>query len=318
MIKNDNEKNSKKLIKYECIKCDFLSCNKNDYRRHLQTDKHMKITDDNEKTQITQKNSKKYECSCGKIYKYASGLSIHKKKCNNVIIVKSEIKNEKENNNNDTVDFKSMFIEMLNQNKELQKTIIEQNKTIQEIVPKIGNNNVNIVNSNNTNNLTLLNDKCKDALSMNDFINSIQVDVKHLSYTAENGLPNGISNLFLEHYNSLPILKRPLWCADKKRKKLYIKDSEWHEDKNQEKTKKAIEDLSKIQAKNVKKYSQENPDWMHNDKKKDDYISIVKQTTEDLDDNKKVNVINNILENIHLSDECRENLQKIASSKLDN
>jgi hypothetical protein len=309
------EKTPKKPIEYFCHFCNFLSCNKKDYTRHLRTDKHLWQSKGNEKLneklKKTQENTQLHICSCGKEYKHYASLFKHKKKCNTQVTVK-------ENNNNDTVDFKSMFIEMLNQNKELQKTIIEQNKTIQEIVPKIGNNNVNIVNSNNTNNLTLLNDKCKDALSMNDFINSIQVDVKHLSYTAENGLPNGISNLFLEHYNSLPILKRPLWCADKKRKKLYIKDSEWHEDKNQEKTKKAIEDLSKIQAKNVKKYSQENPDWMHNDKKKDDYISIVKQTTEDLDDNKKVNVINNILENIHLTDEYRENLQKIASSKLDN
>ena len=74
-----------------------------------------------------------------------------------------------------------------------------------------------------------------------DTIESIAVNVKDLVFTSQKGLTNGVSNLFLEHYNNLPLLERPLWCVDKKRKKLLIKDGEWQEDKDQKKTKEAIE-----------------------------------------------------------------------------
>ena len=59
-----NEKNSKKLIEYVCEKCDFVTCNKNDFNRHNKTKKH--ISNDSQCFSMvkTQKNS--YECICGK------------------------------------------------------------------------------------------------------------------------------------------------------------------------------------------------------------------------------------------------------------
>ena len=74
-MKKKLQKNSKK---YYCKKCDFTSKNKNDFRRHLSTTKHK--MDNAPITRITKKTP--YACMlCGKIYKYASGLSKHKKKC---------------------------------------------------------------------------------------------------------------------------------------------------------------------------------------------------------------------------------------------
>jgi hypothetical protein len=77
-----NEKNSKKLIEYLCGKCDFVTCNKNDYNRHIKTKKH--ISNDSQCFSMvkTQKNS--YECICGKKYMDNSGLWRHKK---NVILI---------------------------------------------------------------------------------------------------------------------------------------------------------------------------------------------------------------------------------------
>lgn len=305
MITIDNEKNSKKLVNYICEKCDFSSCNKNDYRRHLLTDKHKIITNDNEKTQKTQK----FDCLCGKTYKYASGLSVHKKKCNsnNSQIVEPSIVQEKNNSNEEIATLKEMLFEVVNQNKELQKTI-------HEMIPKIGNNNTNN-NTNNIyiNNLTLLNNNCKDAISINEFIDSIQIEMKDLLYTSDKGLTNGITNIFLENYNKLPIQMRPLWCGDKKRKKLYIKDEKWEEDKGNQKTKEAIKSLTVKQVKNTSKYTKENPDWMQHDKKKERFVNLVKQTTLELDDDKQCNIINNLLDNVHLSEDTREELQKIQN-----
>ena len=74
MTSND-EKNSKKLLKFSCDFCDFVCSNKQDYTRHLSTRKHKMMTNNDAQY------SNEYICLCGKKYKYRQGLSIHKKTC---------------------------------------------------------------------------------------------------------------------------------------------------------------------------------------------------------------------------------------------
>ena len=65
---------------FHCKKCGFTSRNKKDYTRHLSTTKHKMDNMDNIKSNA--KNPRRaFECVCGKIYKYNSGLSKHRKKC---------------------------------------------------------------------------------------------------------------------------------------------------------------------------------------------------------------------------------------------
>jgi hypothetical protein len=307
MLTDIDKKNPKKPIEFHCEMCDFTSCNKKDYNRHLSTDKHKILTDVDKKTQ---ENPKTFICDCGKVYKYRQSLSVHRKKCipqtTEIIEETSIVKTSNE------LNYKEMFLELMHQNKEI---MIQNNKlqnTISELIPKVGNTTT--TNSHNNINikidvLSLLNDKCKDALSINEFIELIQIGVKDLLYTSENGLTNGVSNLFLEQLNSLPAVKRPIWCSDKKRKKIFIKDDEWEEDMNNKKTKEAIKNISAKQAKNMNKYTKENPDWMSNERKKEKYIEIVKESTSDLDENKQINIINSLLNNIHLTNEQKEDLQ---------
>ena len=313
--------NDKKIPKipteFSCETCDYISCNKKDYRRHIATDKHIMLY--NAIDNAIEKTPDVYTCHCDKVYRHYSSLSRHKQTCK-VYKPSDDINNTDEKTSNDDVSLlKEMLFEMINQNKELQKTIIEQNKelqktvieqnkTMQDIIPKIGNgNNTNSNNTNNivVNNLTLLNTNCKDAMSLSEFIDSIPIDVKDLVFTSEKGLTNGITTLFLDNYNKLPIEMRPLWCCDKKRKKIYVKDDEWHEDINNTKTKNAIKSLTAKQAKNSNKYIKENPDWMQHDKKKEKYINIVQQTTMDMNDGKQLDVINNLLDTVHLTNETK-------------
>lgn len=308
----NNEKIPKNPKKFWCESCDYNTFSKKDFTKHVSTDKHSRITNDNKNVPKIPKIPTTYLCICEKTYKYASGLSAHKKKCKEFSSAIVEKKEE-----NEDLSMKDMLLEVINQNKELQKTIIEQNKTIQEqsktiqeIAPKIGTNNSNNTNNIIVNNLTLLNNNCKDAISINDFIDSIQVEMKHLMHTADKGLTNGVANLFLENYNKLPLQKRPLWCGDKKRKKLYIKEEEWHEDKDHEKTREAIKSLTAKQVKNTGKYTKENPDWMKSDKKKDRFLTIVNQATQEMDEDKQIHIINNLLDDVHLSENVKNSLQK--------
>ena len=202
-----------------------------------------------------------------------------------------------------------MFLEMFNQNKELQNTNKELHNTIKDIIPKISINNI-INNTNNVSIQVFLNDTCKDAMSLTDFIDTIQVNVADLLFTKENGLVKGISNLFLSNLERLPMIQRPLWCSDKKRKRIFIKGEEyWIEDINREKTNAMVNNISKIQTKNITKYLTDKPNWMANDRIKDSYIRMVKAVTDTMD-NKIDKIIDNISEKIHLTEYIREKLIK--------
>ena len=63
--------------KYVCEPCDFKTCDLKDFKRHLETRKH------NDNAMITKKPNE-HICECGHEYKYASGLSRHRKVCSSV------------------------------------------------------------------------------------------------------------------------------------------------------------------------------------------------------------------------------------------
>ena len=116
--------------KFSCLNCDYKTLNKKDFNKHLSTSKHLKnieLTKNNNNTSLNN-----FECEiCSSIYRYRSGLSRHKKVC------KDNIKIDEETNTN------NMIVELLKQNQELQKIIIEQNKEIMEYKKKNYYNNIN-------------------------------------------------------------------------------------------------------------------------------------------------------------------------------
>jgi hypothetical protein len=313
---DSTKKTQKNAKKYGCSFCDYYTSNKTDYTRHLSTDKHKKAGNSNESYQnsndFPQKNARPFSCECGKKYKYKPNLYLHHKKC--ILNNKKENENfenlcEKNmNSNSDELDlnlnYKEMFLEVMKQNKVLQSTILEQSKQLINIIPIINSTN-HIINNNqkikqNLNINVFLNETCKDAINMSDFIKNIEIGLNDLKCTGQKGLIEGISNLFINNLNKLPPVSRPIWCSDKKRKKLYIKENKWSEDENNIKTKKAIEIISKIQSKNINKYIHYNPQWMTNEHDKELYLDIVKNVTENLHD-KTDKIIDKLLDSIHFT-----------------
>ena len=313
---DDDPETKKNTNKYNCKKCYFITCKKTDYTRHLETQKHknnknddLLMTDDDFKNEKNEKNEKIYYCQCGKKYKYKQGIHVHRKKCN----FKNSLTDINENNQETAltttikeesdISYKTMFLDMMKQNKELQNTICE-------MIPKMGNTVNTTNNTNNINNINVtvfLNDKCKDAISMTDFIKTIDISLDDLYVTKNKGLIGGISNIFVNQLNKLPLVQRPIWCSDKKRKRLFIKEDTWTEDTDNIKTAQAIKSVSVLQTKNINKYTKEKPNWIKNDKEKDDYIYIVKTTTDTVED--KTNpIIDKMIDVIHLTTDKREKL----------
>jgi len=318
-------KKSQKSQISQCELCDYITSNKKDFSKHCETIKHKKrinvdkmitnvdkiVTNDDA---IGDKSPKQYQCECGKIYKYRQSLHVHRKKCEfkDEKIIENYEKNKEliiknTENNENILDKFNKIIEKNNENYKdlILKVVEQQTKVITDLIPKIGNNNNN---NNNTINQKLnvnlfLNEQCKDAISLNDFIKNIEVSVNDLLLSKDKGLVKGISNLFIKHLTDLPMIQRPLWCSDKKRKKIYVKEETWIEDVDNNKTKEAIYNISKVQTGNINKYICDKPNWMTNEAEKTTYIDIVKSVTDEIDDNKKNKIIDTIIDTIHLTDD---------------
>ncbi len=296
---NSDKKEQKEPKIYVCNICDYNTCKKNNFNRHLSTQKHKFLSNSDKIVTNSDKKEQKepkieFKCVCGKKYKYRQGLSLHKSKCrfieNNKSIIEfdnKELMNLKENNR----ELKNLVKELIQENS-------KQQEQISELIPKVGNNNNTINNKFNIN--VFLNEQCKDAINMSDFINSLSINLEHLDYTKENGLANGLSKTIIENINKLSLYERPLHCTDTKREILYIKDNNaWEKDKDKTKIKKVIKDTSNKQFKILQYWKDENPDFKEIDEKQDYFartVSIIGKPTESIDEK----VIKKICSNTYL------------------
>jgi hypothetical protein len=295
MFSNFENPNLPKKIpkKFVCNICDFITCNKKDYNRHIQTIKHnYNICQPDSinhqllttKTPILYPENPKFKCICGKIYKDKSGIWRHKKKCNAISdIVNKEIElNQKISledeehsseysapnppfspSNNEIIEI--LKVQML-ENQELRKFMMEQNKQMMDIVSKsnITNNIQNNSNCNNNNTFNLqffLNEKCKDALNINEFVDSIKIQMADLENFAHMDYANGISKILLKNFNNLDTYSRPIHCSDSKREILYIKENNcWTKEEDDKPIlKKAIKQVAFKNIKLINEWVKEHP-----------------------------------------------------------
>jgi hypothetical protein len=261
-----NQNSQKLSTKFSCKKCDYICFRKSDFVKHLSTDKHNGNVLETFGNKNSQKLSTKFDCICGKIYKNRSGLWKHKKIC-----VESLHDKVMTNDNADIV------CELVKQNKELKELLLDQNNKILDIVKegKIINNTNNTMNNHFNLNI-FLNEKCKDAINIQDFVNSLQLQLKDLEETGRIGYINGITKIFVKGLQEMDIYKRPIHCSDLKREILYVKDqNKWEKDNGNEKLKNAIRVVSNKNAQQVYKWGINNPDTVNNENKSDEYLKLV-------------------------------------------
>ena len=251
---------------YSCKKCDYNTSNKKDFNKHNLTAKHQKnsVSTIFNKNGILEENIPKiYDCICGKIYKERSGLWRHKQKCNGAIKKLNQMPQFDTN----------LIIELLKQNQELQKSLIELSKE------KTVTNNNNITNNKTFNLHVYLNEDCKDALNISDFVSSIKVELEDLEETGRLGYVEGVSRIINKNLGDLDQNKRPIQCSDLKREIIYIKDDDkWTKegDENKPILKKAIKQIANENIKQISDWRKKYPDCTASDSRKNDqYLNIV-------------------------------------------
>lgn len=216
-----NEKVPKVQDVHECKTCDYTTSRLSQYERHLLTDKHIRLTNTNQEPSKVPD----FICSnCKQKYKHQSSLCKHRKSCMSKPNTKSNVINDFEDEMNKTETFdKNLLFELLKQNQELQRQLIEM--SLKNNSNNITNNSIN-TNCNNSFNLQFfLNDKCKDAMNMSEFIDSIKVQLSDLETFENDGYADGVSNIIVKGLNALDAYLRPIHCSDLKRETVYIKDN---------------------------------------------------------------------------------------------
>lgn len=267
------KKNQKTKKKFHCIICDFKCNNKRDYERHEMTRKHKNKQNDNKKTPESPKKVKAdetYKCvNCSKIYRYKSGLSRHKTKCNMMVVNKDIIIKKTANKEDDVTS--EMLKQLVTQNQTLQKQLIELSKKQTTVNYNDCHNKKMTIN-------VFLNEACKNAMNLTDFVNGVQVSLNDIMYTKEHGYAEGISNIFVKHLQNMPPTERPIHCSDSKRLQFYIKDeNKWEKDDSHVKIDKSIQDLTMKQMVTVKKWEEEHPNYLHDEQLLQEWHSMIQE-----------------------------------------
>lgn len=306
---------------FSCKKCNFICCKKSDWKRHLLTKKHIYRHNGNQMETFGNfftPNFTQFVCDCGRSYNSKSGLWKHKNRCGE--------KREKKRQSNDLDKLVDLVKVLVKENSDLKHNMVEQQTVVLEKVLdrqtkliehanhmtiEFMKNSVNNITNNTTHNHNshnksfnlnfFLNETCKNAMNINDFVESIKLQLPDLISIGELGYVEGISNIIVKKLNALDETERPIHCTDKKRETIYIKDeNKWEkDDEEKEKLRTFIRKVSQKNQKLFPQFKEKYPEY--NDSKSihsDQYSKIVIESFEDTNKEKQDKIIKKISKEI--------------------
>ena len=299
------EVNSLQTSKYYCDACKYNTNNRTDFKKHELTAKH--------KTNI----SKSATCShCDKLFQNRVALWKHKQCCTEVPVAKTDSPAEYKLTGKESM--KEILSEVIRQNNQQNAAFIEnftENFTekfmekfmemSKQTTPTITNNTTNNNTVNNQFNLNVfLNEKCKNALNLADFINTLHVQVSDLVHTGKVGFVEGITTILLDKLREVDIYKRPLHCTDAKREIVYVKNANTWEKESDDKAnmKRLVNIVARKNLAQLSRWAEENPDFLILDSKAyNEYIQIGMNSTGGTVEQQEKNiekVVSNVLKSV--------------------
>lgn len=317
---------------YFCECCDYRTDNKYHYKTHQSSQKHVR------RFAALKTNTKPNQCnSCNRLYSSPKNLWRHRQICKRGYDPSMASSDEFQYDNDDDLEYptrpivnEEIVLEILKNSKEMQQVMIQQQKDVQTFMMEIakngigtgnGNTNAYIYNNNNkTFNVQLfLNEYCKNAIDINEFVETLDYSTENLEANMKLGYVGGITKLMTDKIKVTPINKRPLHCCDEKREKLYIKNKgEWITgNDSREKLQEIIADIANHNYRTFQQWVLENPSCMILDTPAyAKYVTIYKGiigSRSDAEEIKHVKkILNNIVEDIVIEKDNYTNLSAIT------
>ena len=232
------------FFKFHCEKCNYYGKRKSQYERHLQTKKHL-----NKNASNFASKKVHYECACGK--KYVHDSSYYRHKLNEFNKKISQIEEQENLSNSNILELLQKTIiqiilkdEMITMKNNYENSIKEQTKVMQSLIPKIGNGNTTNSHNNIINVQMFLNEKCADAMSIQNFAKQLCVTMDDLTKNKKDCL----TNVVLKNLQPLSLTERPFHCTDVNTKAWFVKDEKqgWEEDNGEKLIKNAEIGIQKI------------------------------------------------------------------------
>ena len=171
----------------------------------------------------------------------------------------------------------SLVFELLDQNKTLQKQIVELSKERNIIVNNTNNNQFNLN--------FFLNEQCKDAVNISYFVNSLEITMDDLTYTRNQGLVEGISKVMIDGLKQMDLYKRPIHCTDQKRDTIYVRDNhQWARDEGNARMRQAFIDIANKEYFAVKKWMDLHPGWETNSRLQEFHHKMISNVLHEIKD----------------------------------
>jgi hypothetical protein len=310
-----------------CELCNYTTSDNTNYKKHLLTAKHKRLTLFNTDQENQENPNQTYYCQCCNFnsknrYDFTRHNNTTKhKKISSMYQTKrqGQVQGQRqdgppENHTNPVSASLSndIVLELLKQNKEIQTSLVEQNKELHNTLIKISKqktviNTTNNITNNQFNLNLFLNEECKNALNIEDFVNSLQLTVNDIEETGKLGYTQGISRIFVKALKDLDVNMRPFHCTDIKRETVYIKDQDSWEKENAEKTKlrNVLKQIARKNLKMLPEWQEQNPDFRYLDTPENEkfmQISLSSLGSEYQDEQEKMDekIIRNVLKEVVL------------------
>ena len=333
-------------IKYSCTLCNFTTFDMEELKRHRKSKEHR-----DKVNSLPNGISNKiftYTCGCGKTFPKKYNCVRHQQTCPNIYFTTVQSDNEpidetpntimdKPNNiqidvsmnekqidsqqDNKTSKIETMFLELVEQNKELQDAVtlqskalseqMEENKKMQQKLVELAEQpkNVTYNTQNNYNILNFLNEQYKNAMTIDDFLSSLQVSLEDLNCVREQGFVSGIGARIVKELQDLPEHERPVHFSQRRLKQYFSKQLQgWvKEDKEKAGLSKLIQGASNKHIQELHKLKQENQELFSNQDEYEAYqktlFNIYKGTYTDKEGDIVRNKIYKMMENLTIENE---------------
>ena len=288
------ESSPKVAGRYSCVACDYTTCKASNWAKHILTHKHRMLTHANQSSRANEPAdpdpdpdcpgdaSSGYSCAdCGRTYKHRASLSRHRRhSCTGAPQVQGEEEPAAPSTDSPPA-VESAELAELRAKAALYDQQCESVKELKALVEKVAEQRVTTHNTTNNLNINvILERQCPAALNIGEFVNSLRLTLEDLSYTQQNGYAEGISNVFIKNLQGMQPASRPIHCADKLGKQLYIReDNKWEADPGGRLLDMQIGVVTKKQMDALRAWETAHGDWRESDEGTRAYMALVQKLT---------------------------------------